>query len=42
MIMDSRINIRLGWLNGMYLYTIIGADGFGLSANPFAIGFNKS
>ncbi len=28
--MDKNINVRWGWLKGMYIYTIIGAGGFGL------------
>jgi hypothetical protein len=28
--MSKQINVRWGWLNGMYLYTIVGAGGFGL------------
>ena len=28
--MPKKNNIRWGWLKGMYLYTIIGAGGFGL------------
>ena len=28
--MDNAINVRWGWLKGMYWYTIIGAGGFGL------------
>jgi hypothetical protein len=27
--MSSETNTRWGWLKGMYLYTIIGAGGFG-------------
>jgi hypothetical protein len=30
MIMHSETNIRWGWLKAMYLYTIIGAGGFGM------------
>ena len=28
--MSQDINVRWGWLKGMYIYTIIGAGGFGL------------
>ena len=28
--MDKDTNIRWGWLKGMYIYTIVGAGGFGL------------
>jgi hypothetical protein len=28
--MDKNLNVRLGWLKGMYIYTIVGAGGFGL------------
>jgi len=28
--MSKDIKIRLGWLKGMYIYTIVGAGGFGL------------
>jgi hypothetical protein len=28
--MSNDINVRWGWLKGMYLYTIVGAGGFGL------------
>ncbi len=28
--MSKDINIRWGWLKGMYIYTIVGAGGFGL------------
>ncbi len=28
--MDKNINVRWGWLKGMYIYTIVGAGGFGL------------
>jgi len=28
--MTKDINFRLGWLKGMYIYTIVGAGGFGL------------
>ena len=28
--MSKEINIRWNWLKGMYIYTIIGAGGFGL------------
>ena len=28
--MPKEINIRWGWLRGMYIYTIVGAGGFGL------------
>jgi hypothetical protein len=28
--MTQDINIRKGWLKGMYIYTIVGAGGFGL------------
>jgi hypothetical protein len=28
--MPEDINVRWGWLKGMYIYTIIGAGGFGL------------
>jgi hypothetical protein len=28
--MSQGNNVRLGWLKGMYIYTIIGAGGFGL------------
>ena len=27
--MDKNINVRWGWLKGMYIYTIVGAGGFG-------------
>lgn len=28
--MSKDINVRWGWLKGMYIYTIVGAGGFGL------------
>ncbi len=28
--MTKELNVRWGWLKGMYIYTIIGAGGFGL------------
>jgi hypothetical protein len=28
--MTQHTNVRLGWIKGMYLYTVIGAGGFGL------------
>jgi hypothetical protein len=28
--MPEEVNVRWGWLKGMYIYTIIGAGGFGL------------
>ncbi|HYA13589.1 MAG TPA: hypothetical protein VEF33_04540, partial [Syntrophales bacterium] len=28
--MSRNINVRWGWLKGMYIYTVIGAGGFGL------------
>lgn len=28
--MSNEMNIRWGWLKGMYIYTIVGAGGFGL------------
>ena len=28
--MESNINIRFGWIKGMYIYTLVGAGGFGL------------
>ncbi len=28
--MSKEINVRWGWLKGMYVYTIVGAGGFGL------------
>jgi len=28
--MSENINVRWGWLKGMYIYTIVGAGGFGL------------
>jgi len=28
--MSEKLNVRWGWLKGMYIYTIIGAGGFGL------------
>jgi hypothetical protein len=28
--MSREINVRWGWLKGMYIYTIVGAGGFGL------------
>ena len=28
--MDKELNVRWGWLKGMYIYSIIGAGGFGL------------
>lgn len=28
--MSQRKNVRWGWLKGMYIYTIVGAGGFGL------------
>ncbi len=28
--MSKEINVRWGWLKGMYIYTIIGSGGFGL------------
>jgi len=28
--MSKDVNVRWGWLKGMYIYTIIGAGGFGL------------
>ena len=30
--MSREINVRWGWLKGMYVYTIIGSGGFGLGA----------
>ncbi len=29
--MSKDINVRWGWLRGMYIYTIVGAGGFGLA-----------
>jgi hypothetical protein len=29
-IMSNTFNVRWGWLKGMYIYTIVGAGGFGL------------
>ena len=28
--MSNEMNVRWGWLKGMYIYTIVGAGGFGL------------
>jgi hypothetical protein len=28
--MSEKVNVRWGWLKGMYIYTIVGAGGFGL------------
>jgi len=28
--MSKELNVRWGWLKGMYIYTIVGAGGFGL------------
>ena len=28
--MSDKINVRRGWIKGMYIYTIVGAGGFGL------------
>ena len=28
--MSNELNVRWGWLKGMYIYTIVGAGGFGL------------
>ena len=28
--MSDKINVRWGWIKGMYIYTIVGAGGFGL------------
>ena len=28
--MSKNFNVRWGWLKGMYIYTIVGAGGFGL------------
>lgn len=29
--MSANTNIRLGWIKGMYIYTLVGAGGFGLA-----------